>query len=95
MTDTTQKIEKPKEPAGLAPPKAATVAEAPAPAVEESRWYRVHFLRNRVAHHEPVHHRDLRRDLDSIAELADWISTDARDWIVGASRGADVISRRP
>ncbi len=46
MTDTTQKIEKPKEPAGLAPPKAATVAEAPAPAVEESRWYRVHFLRN-------------------------------------------------
>ena len=61
----------------------------------DDRIQRVHFLRNRVAHHEPVHHRDLRRDLDSIAELADWISTDARDWIVGASRGADVISRRP
>jgi hypothetical protein len=61
----------------------------------DDRIQRVHFLRNRVAHHEPVHHRNLRRDLDSIAQLAWWISADARDWIVGASRTANVIKDRP
>ncbi len=61
----------------------------------DDRIQRVHFLRNRVAHHEPVHQRNLKRDLNSIAELAGWISTDARDWIVGVSRAVDVIDRRP
>lgn len=61
----------------------------------DDRIQRVHFLRNRIAHHEPVHHRILKRDLDSIAGLSGWISTDARDWIVGASRAAEVIRRRP
>ena len=61
----------------------------------DDRIQRVHFLRNRVAHHEPVHHRNLMWDLDSIAQLAGWISADAQDWIVGASRAADVINDRP
>jgi hypothetical protein len=61
----------------------------------DDRIQRVHFLRNRVAHHEPVHQRNLQRDLGSIAQLAGWISADARDWIVGASRAADVIKDRP
>lgn len=61
----------------------------------DDRIQRVHFLRNRIAHHEPVHHRNLTRDLDSIAELSGWISSDARDWIIGASRAAEVIRRRP
>ena len=59
MTDTTQKNEKPKEVAAASPPKVEPVEKAPsppapaveappvlAPAVEESRWYRVHFLRH-------------------------------------------------
>jgi hypothetical protein len=61
----------------------------------DDRIQRVHFLRNRVAHHEPVHHRNLGRDLDSIVQLASWVSADTRDWIVGASRTADVIKDRP
>lgn len=61
----------------------------------DDRIQRIHFLRNRVAHHEPVHQRNLRRDLDSIAQLAGWISVDARDWMVGASRAAAVIRDRP
>ena len=61
----------------------------------DDRIQRVHFLRNRVAHHEPVHHRNLKQDLDSIAQLAGWISLDARDWIVGASRTATVIQDQP
>lgn len=59
------------------------------------RMQRVHFLRNRIAHHEPIHQRDLQRDINSIAELAGWICTDARDWLVVASRVADVVRRRP
>jgi hypothetical protein len=61
----------------------------------DDRVQRVHFLRNRVAHHEPVHHRNLERDLDGIAQLAGWISADARAWIVGTSRASDVIGERP
>jgi hypothetical protein len=56
---------------------------------------RIHFLRNRVAHHEPVHHRNLSRDLSNIAELAGWICSDTRYWIIAASRAAEVLSRRP
>jgi hypothetical protein len=61
----------------------------------DDRIQRVHFLRNRVAHHEPIHHRNLQRDVDSIAELAGWICVDTRDWISGASRVAQVVQRRP
>jgi hypothetical protein len=61
----------------------------------EDRIQRVHFLRNRVAHHEPIHHRDLQRDIESITELAGWICGDTRDWIAGTSRVAEVVRRRP
>lgn len=56
----------------------------------DDRIQRIHFLRNRVAHHEPLHRRNLKQDLDSIAQLAGWISADTREWIVGASRAAGV-----
>jgi len=61
----------------------------------DARIDRIHFLRNRIAHYEPVHQRNLQLDLRGIEELAGWISDEARDWIVGASRAADVIQRRP
>lgn len=61
----------------------------------DDRIQRVHFLRNRVAHHEPIHQRNLQRDVDSIAELAGWICADTRDWLVGASRATQAIQRRP
>lgn len=61
----------------------------------EDRIQRVHFLRNRVAHHEPVHHRHLEVDLHGIKEVAGWISTAANDWIVATSRVENVIHERP
>ena len=61
----------------------------------DDRIQRVHFLRNRVAHYEPVHHRNLRRDLESITQLTGWISADTQAWIVGASRTARVIKDHP
>lgn len=61
----------------------------------EDRMQRIHFLRNRIAHHEPVHGRDLARDVAHMSELSGWISADARKWLAARSRAHSVISRRP
>lgn len=59
------------------------------------RIQRIHFLRNRVAHYEPIHQRDLDHDVRSIEELAGWICPDTRSWVVGLSRTRDLIAERP
>ena len=61
----------------------------------EDRVQRLHFLRNRIAHHEPIHQRDLRRDRNGLIELAGWICTDTQTWITNESRTAVVLSARP
>lgn len=61
----------------------------------EDRMQRVHFLRNRVAHHEPIHHRDLVRDAIGMAELIQWIDTDTAAWADSASRVSAVLAIRP
>ncbi len=50
------------------------------------------FLRNRAAHHEPIHHRNLTVDLDAAVELGEWVSPDAGAWIAAqASLRAAII----
>lgn len=61
----------------------------------EDRIQRIHFLRNRIAHHEPIHQRRLERDLDGVTELAGWICDDTLAWILSRSRMAGVLQRRP
>lgn len=61
----------------------------------EDHIQRVHFLRNRIAHHEPVHQRNLARDQENLLELAGWICADTRAWISGASRVPTVLAQRP
>jgi hypothetical protein len=63
-------------------------------AVDE-RMQRLHFLRNRIAHHEPVHQRDLRRDHNDLLAVAGWICPATRDWIANTSRCLSVLARRP
>ena len=46
----------------------------------------LHTLRNRIAHHEPIHQRDLLADLLTTYRLLDWISVDTRKWAVTFSR---------
>ena len=48
------------------------------------------IVRNRAAHHEPIHRRSIDRDLDYAIELAQWIHPDAGSWIAQTSpiRGA-------
>ncbi len=61
----------------------------------EKNVERVHFLRNRIAHHEPIHRRDLQKDFDAIIEVADWICGDTCDWIRSTSRVPAVLRFRP
>lgn len=60
----------------------------------EDRVQRLHFLRNRIAHHEPIHQRDLQRDHADLLELVGWICDDSRVWIGAGSRTATVLSRK-
>ncbi|MFC5123656.1 hypothetical protein ACFPRL_09645 [Pseudoclavibacter helvolus] len=55
----------------------------------------LNYVRNRAAHHEPVHARDLRRDRRLALDLAGWIAEDAREWITDVSSLSNVIAQRP
>jgi hypothetical protein len=61
----------------------------------EDRVQRLHFLRNRVAHHEPLHHRDIARDHVSMTDLIRWISPEAEAWFIANSRTQSVLLLRP
>ena len=56
---------------------------------------RLHTLRNRLAHAEPVHNRDLEADALAIYRLLDWIDADVRSWAVAISRVGPTIAARP
>lgn len=52
-------------------------------------------LRNRIAHHEPVHQLDLARHHEDVLRLAGYVDADVRAWIASVSRVGDVLSSRP
>lgn len=56
---------------------------------------RLHLLRNRIAHHEPVHRRNLRRDYLEMTFVAGAICADTAHWIARTSRVTAVLARRP
>lgn len=55
----------------------------------------LHTLRNRIAHHEPIHSRDLTADMLTIYRLLDWIDADVRAWAVTLSRLQPIFVARP
>ena len=57
---------------------------------------RLHALRNRIAHHEPIHRRDLQADTQAIDCLLSWIDADLRDWAdQRLSRIRTTLTQRP
>lgn len=62
----------------------------------QRRVNRLHALRNRIAHHEPIHHLDLagvRRDL---VEVISWIDPDAARWLTKSCRRLPwLLAHRP
>ena len=61
----------------------------------EGRMQRLNFLRNRIAHHEPVHQRNLARDHAEVLEFIGWICPDCRAWAEAVSRTPGIIGARP
>lgn len=61
----------------------------------EDRIQRIHYLRNRIAHHEPIHQRNLQRDLTGIENVVGWICADTHSWITATSRVRTVLQARP
>jgi hypothetical protein len=61
----------------------------------EDRVQRIHFLRNRVAHHEPIHRRTLQQDHHDLLQVLAWIRSEAEAWVRQTSRVPTVLAARP
>lgn len=61
----------------------------------EDRMQRIHVLRNRIAHHEPIFKRNLSHDHADMLTIVGWISTEGREWVGGLSRVDALIAQRP
>lgn len=59
------------------------------------RMQQLNFVRNRAAHHEPIHSRDLGRDLQFALDLAAWISPAAGSWVKATTSLPSIISSKP
>jgi len=53
------------------------------------------LVRNRAAHHEPIHRRNLVQDLRASVEVASWVSSEAGEWVADLSTIAEVVADRP
>lgn len=56
---------------------------------------RLWFLRNRIGHHEPIHTRNVDRDIVAMTSLLDWICSDTSAWATSQRRVQDVLIQRP
>lgn len=61
----------------------------------EDRLQRLTFVRNRAAHHEPIHRRHLGSDLEAAVEVTGWLCADSAAWVDAKSPLLGVIARRP
>lgn len=56
---------------------------------------RLHDLRNRIAHHEPIHMRNLDRDFADCLWVIGGVCLTTRQWVESNSRVAGVLQERP
>lgn len=57
---------------------------------------RLHTLRNRIAHHEPIFHRNLNRDRDDCLRILSWIDPKSKAWVKCATASAlEALRSRP
>lgn len=71
---------------GLRPQRRREVAD---------RVARLHLVRNRLAHHEPLHRRDLTADFADLLFVTSAICPYAAAWIDGTSTVRTVVRQRP
>lgn len=63
--------------------------------VLEDEVNRLHQLRNRISHHEPVFARHLRRDANACLDILRWVSRDVEEWALKESRVPEVLREIP
>jgi hypothetical protein len=56
---------------------------------------RLHQLRNRIAHHEPIHYRDLAADHADMLAVVAAVCPDTHAWVSRISTIAQAIAQRP
>lgn len=61
----------------------------------EQRMRGLHVVRNRAAHHEPIHRRDLERDRTDAIDLLGWVDPVAATWAERTSSLRGVLEQRP
>lgn len=59
------------------------------------RMQRLHYLRNLIAHHEPIHLGNLERDHAEMLAIIGWICKDSHIWAKTASRTTAILATRP
>lgn len=60
-----------------------------------ARMKQLMVVRNRAAHHEPIHRRALDNDLRAATDLSMWVSQDAGAWLAEKNSLKDHIARHP
>lgn len=55
----------------------------------------LHALRNRVAHHEPVHKHALALKHKQMVDIVSWVDADMGSWLVGISRVPKMLQVKP
>jgi hypothetical protein len=57
----------------------------------------INAFRNRVAHHEPIHSRNIQDDIDRLAQLLEWISPPTAIWALESvqPRLTELLQSRP
>ncbi len=55
----------------------------------------IRFLRNRIAHHEPILHRPLQQEYGLVLTAIGWLCAATASWITHHSRFNDVYAARP
>jgi hypothetical protein len=61
----------------------------------EQRLENLTIVRNRAAHHEPIHRRDLLRDYRNCVELLAWIDPSAAAWAGDICTLPTVVAAKP
>lgn len=52
-------------------------------------------LRNRIGHHEPIHHRHLAADRETVHRLLGYLSSDMQRWGRDRDRFPELLGCRP
>jgi len=60
----------------------------------ERRLHNLMIVRNRAAHHEPIHRRDLARDFRDAVEVSGWVHTQGAVWLRARSDLLQVAAER-